>query len=171
MMLSKTELKEIAKREKRRVAFHEAAHAAVCACFGGCGRAEMWQNTAENVKNGEKAWLGRYCMFAEPGTVTVSAEMLAIGCMPAPLNWTVLLGLAGLVAEHIAAGTIDPEEIGVEIDCTISMEEASQTDMDLMGATWGISDVAEVTQLLRERWCEVELLATSLMAYPYDYRK
>jgi hypothetical protein len=65
--LTKLQSELIAEREKRQVAIHEAAHAAVCFRFGGYGVAEVWKNTAQNVKAGEKAWRGRFKMFAEPG--------------------------------------------------------------------------------------------------------
>lgn len=163
MKQTRTRLKALAKREKRKASFHEAAHAAVCARFGGCGVAEVWQNTAPNILAGEKAWLGQFKMFAAPGTLRMDEETrTALGALPVPENWRVLVGMAGLVAEHIADGETDAEEIAILIADTIDDGEASQTDLHFMGENWNLSDVAEVMQLLLNMWPDIELRVAAL---------
>jgi hypothetical protein len=81
--------------------------------------------------------------------------------LPAPKNWRVLLGLAGLVAEHIADGIVNAEEIAGLIDYTIDMDEASTTDINLMG-DWQVSDVAEALHLLCGMWPTIEREAAAL---------
>jgi hypothetical protein len=161
--LSRADLKAIAEREKRGVSFHEAAHAAIFRRYGGCGIAEVWRNTAQNVKDGQKAWLGTFKMFAEPGTMQMSDEVRkALRVLPPPDNWRVLVGIAGLVAEEILHGVTDADEIAVSIESDIGMGEASKTDMDLMGDDWNVSDVAEVLKLLLDMWPDIEREAASL---------
>lgn len=147
----------IAEREKRQAAFHEAGHSAVCLGFGGAGKAEIWRNTAQNVDAGEKAWLGHFKTFAEPGTLVIDDQTKQIlGVLPVPNNWRVLFGMAGLVAERIADGITDAEEIACSIDDAIDADEISRTDHDAIGVDWSVSDVTTVVQLLLNRWPAIE---------------
>jgi hypothetical protein len=147
----------IAEREKRRVWFHEAGHAAVCHCFGGHGLAEVWQNTAQNVDAGQSAWLGHFKTFIEPGSLVVSDEIRQLmGVLPVPNNWRVLFGMAGLVAEHVADGITDAAEIMDSIVGALMYGDVSDTDAAAMGTEWGVADVAKVVQILRDRWPAIE---------------
>lgn len=153
----------IAEREKRQIAFHEVAHAAVCQCFGGAGKAEIWPNTEQNIAAGEKAWLGHFQMFAEPETLALDEQTkLLLGVWPTPNNWRVLLGMAGLVAESMADGITDADEIACSIDDAINADEISKTDHDMMGADWSVSDVAAVVHLLLNRWPTIERDVTGM---------
>jgi hypothetical protein len=102
-------------------------------------------------------------MYAEPGTMKIDAQTrIALGVMKTPKNWRVLLGLAGIVAEQIADGVTDAEVIACAILGSIELDEASQTDMALMGEAWTVSDVAKVVQMLLKWWPEIEDHAASL---------
>jgi hypothetical protein len=163
---TKIQLKRIAEREKRQAAFHEAGHAAVCSHFGGVGKPEVWSNSSQNIKEGERAWRGKFEIFAEPGTVLIDEETnLALGLivLPAPENWRVLFGIAGLVAEYIADGVTSAEEIAYSIDDAIMMNEVSRSDLDWMGEDWEVTDVAEVLQLLLDMWPDIERNAAWLI--------
>jgi hypothetical protein len=156
-------MQEIALREKRGAAIHEAGHAYICSIFGGCGMAKIWRNTAKNVANGEKAWLGSFAIHAEPRTMEISEETRHEGgFLPTPDNWKPLLGLAGLVAEYIDEGNTDAEVILEEIHQKIEFDEVSQTDLELMGNEFQVADVSTVINLLRAGWKEVELNTQSL---------
>jgi hypothetical protein len=162
--LTKSKLKEIAAREKRRTSFHEAGHSIVCSLLGGIGIPSVWANSAQNIRSGQKAWLGTFKMYAEPGTMQIDAKIKkAHGVIKTPKNWRVLLGLAGMVAEEIADGVTDPEEIACSIECSISFEEASPTDVALIGEAWTVADVEKVVQMLLKWWPEIEANAASLM--------
>ena len=163
MSLSKSQLKAIAERERNMSAIHEAAHAGLCSKYGGVGVPSVWKNTAKNVMAGQKAWLGTFKMFAEPGTIQMNDKArIALAVLTPPDNWRVLVGMAGLVAEQIADGVTDAEEIAILIDDVIAMGEASETDVDLMGDDWKVSDVAKVLQTLLEMWPDIEREAAAL---------
>ncbi|MDO8811478.1 MAG: hypothetical protein Q7J38_05545 [Gallionella sp.] len=160
-----TRKREVAEREKRKASFHEAGHAAICSRLGGYGTAMVWRNTAQRIKTGERAWLGTFKMYFKPGTVNMDRKTkLALGVIPITKNWRVLLGMAGLVAENIADGITDADEIAGIIFDAIMVDEVSQTDKDLMGIHWRVRDVAKVVKLLQDKWPEVERVAASLTA-------
>jgi hypothetical protein len=163
--LTKDQARKLAERERRRASFHEAGHAAVCRRFMGIGVARVWRNTPKSVRAGQRAWLGRFEMYVEPGGLKLDeATRAAIGAETPPANWRVLLGLAGLVAEHVADGLTDVDEIACLIDDSIQLDEASQSDLDLMGQDWSASDVAETVRLLVDMWGLVEQHAVELTA-------
>ncbi len=156
----------LAERELRQGSFHEAGHACMCRHFGGVGVAEVWRNSKIRVKAGERAWLGTFKMYARPGAASMDAETrAALGVeFPPPENWRVLVGMAGLVAEKIADGITSVDEVFGFIRDTIDSEEASATDLHMMGSDWSESDVEQVLRRLLKLWPELEMEANSLMA-------
>lgn len=163
LKLTKGQMQEIALREKRRAAIHEAGHAYICHIFGGFGIAKIWRNTATNVANGETAWRGSFALYAEPGTMKISEEVTSkVDFLPAPDNWKPLLGMAGLVAEYIDEGNADAEVIFEEIQQKTEFDEVSETDLELMGNEFQEADVSTVINLLTAGWKEVELNAQNL---------
>jgi hypothetical protein len=131
--------------------------------MGGMGVPRVWANTAQNIRSGQKAWLGTFKIYAEPGTMQIDAQKKAHGVIKTPKNWRVLLGLAGMVAEEVADGVTDPDEIACSIECSISFEEASPTDVALIGEAWKVSDVEKVVKMLLKWWPEIEGNAAALM--------
>lgn len=94
---------------------------------------EVWRNTPSRVRAGQKTWLGTFKMYGAPGEVeTDDATKTAIGVVPAPKNWRVFVGLAGLVAEQIADGVSDS------------------------GDAWTVEDVATVLHILGEASPDIE---------------
>ena len=148
--------KIISRKEKRSTSFHEAGHAAICFRFGGSGVAQIWRNTPANIKVGQRAWLGSFVVFAEPESLMMDEVIRGIlGVVPAPENWRILLGMAGLVAEQIANDVTDAYEIYYSIKTLIGLDQVSKSDLDLMG-DWQFSDVVDVVYLLIQRWFEIE---------------
>ena len=157
--------KAIADREKRRASIHEAAHAYVCRLYGGIGQAEVWRNTDKAVANGETAWRGRFILMAEPGTADMDdATKEELGILPAPGNWKVLYGMAGLVAEQIDGGESDVDLIFEAMMLAVDLGEVSQTDLAAMGERLLIQDVAATITLLTTGWQIIEREAASLTA-------
>jgi hypothetical protein len=103
-------------------------------------------------------------MYADPGTMQMDAKTKkALGVIKTPKNWRVLVGLAGMVAEQVADGVTDAEEIACSVAGTIELDEASPTDVALMGEAWTVLDVEKVVQMLLKWWPEIEASAASLM--------
>jgi hypothetical protein len=104
-------------------------------------------------------------MYAAPGAASFSEEArLAMGVqLPPPKNWKVLLGMAVLVAEQIADGLYDVNEIATEMHEAITRDEASKTDIDLIGDEWGFDDVETVVKLLLKLWPMVQMQASALI--------
>lgn len=155
------EMMALEAREKRGAAFHEACHAAVIRHFGGYATPSIWRNESGNPD--EKAWLGTCKMFAEPGAMAIADETKAqFEIQPAPENWRVLVGLAGIVGEQLLNGATDPEEISCYWDEAIEMGELSATDMAMVGDDHQISEVETVVTILHSRWAEIEIEAEGL---------
>ena len=155
--------REVELREKKRATFHEVGHAHICRVFGGYGTPEVWRNSAKNVANGEMAWRGRFKLVAEPGTIPYDDETKQLlGILPAPENWKVLFGLAGLVAEFMADGETCSAVIFEGIHEKIAADEVSQTDLDFMGSEFDEADVSMVANILAAGWKQVELEANTL---------
>jgi len=155
--------KTIALEEKRKASFHEAAHAYVCFIYGGYGIAKVWRNSAKNVAAGQTAWRGRFELMAEPGTVEMTEEVRQLmGVLPAPKNWKILIGMAGVVAESMADGVSNPDVIFEDIQEKIYADEVSQTDLELIGKKLRMTDVSKVVKLLAAGWETIERNAKSL---------
>lgn len=146
---------QIAARELRSAAYHEAARKMVYERFGGAGDAVVWRN--ENGDPEEKAWFGQFRPRTCPEEMRTIALAFGVSAPDLPANWKVLVGIAGLVAEEILSDdTDDAGAIADALHLKISDGEASASDL----ATMGITDiesfelsyevVEEATRILRE---------------------
>ena len=155
---------EIAAREFRGTAYHEAGHLVLAQKFGALCEAFVWKNEAECVANGEKAWRGQTVMMVSPTDINYDeATRLIMGIIrPIPNNWRVLYGLAGVVSESMARGVADLDEVIANILC----EDLSETDTAAMGENWSSEDVQRTMELLSGAWEEVERVAIALMELP-----
>lgn len=141
-------LKEVAEREKRNAAFHEAGHAVILRHFGGEGQARIWPNKSGNPD--EKTWIGHFQLFDPP---------------PLPREqWGVSVGLAGLIAEYIA-DDVEFDDIGEMIDDILYTGDGiSATDATLIGDAWTLDDIEQTARLLLGVWGAVEKEAQELIA-------
>ncbi|OXI43982.1 hypothetical protein CFB84_20250 [Burkholderia aenigmatica] len=161
---------QIAARELRVAAYHEAGHKAICERFGGTGDAVVWRNRRRAPD--EAAWLGQFRMRVCPQAMHVAWSASGFQVEPLPLNWNVLFGMAGLVAEEILSGDTDDdaEVVTYNLYVRISTGQASKSDLAEMGIR-DINDfeldnevVGEGVRLLREVWATVEREAERLIA-------
>jgi hypothetical protein len=161
---------QIALRELRQAAYHEAGHKMICERFGGAGDAVIWRN--ENRAPDEAAWRGQFRMYACPEVMHRAWGAIQIQAAPLPVNWKVLYGMAGLLAEELLSGDTDDdtEVITYDVYMRISRGEASSSDLSEMGIQ-DIRDfdlsyevVGEGLRLLREMWAKVEAEAEWLIA-------
>lgn len=168
-MIDLTE-EHIAARELRSAAYHEAAHKAVYERFGGAGDAVVWKNDSGNPD--DAAWRGQFrpriCAEAMHRAWSASGVEVA----PLPSNWSVLYGMAGLLAEELLCGDTDDdaEVVAYNLYVRISCGDASSSDLAAMGIP-DTSDfdlrlevVGEGVRLLRELWAMVESEAERLIA-------
>lgn len=166
---------QIAARELRDVAYHEAGHKMLYRRFGGDGDAVVWENESRNPE--EKMWLGQFLPRTCPEMERRLALMRGATLPELPANWRVLVGMAGLLAEEILSGETD--DAGAMVDTVffrISFGEASTSDL----AQMGITDIdsceldyevgEEAVRLLREEWAavqdEAEYLIEAAAKYP-----
>ena len=159
---------QIAARELRNTAYHEAAHKMVYEQFGGAGDAVVWRNKSGNPE--ETAWRGQFRPRTCPEEMRAIARGSGFSVPDLPANWRALVGIAGLVAEEILRdGTDDAGVIADALYQRISDGEASASDL----ATVGITDiesfelrdelVEEATRILREGWQAVQQEADYLV--------
>lgn len=159
---------EIATRELRAAAYHEAAHKALYERFGGAGDALVWKNQAANPE--ERAWLGQFSPRTCPKAMREAAISRGFSPPDLPANWKILFGMAGLLAEDILRDETD--DAGVMADALffrISSGDASPSDLKEMdiadiddcGLTYEV--VEECVQLLRDVWPEVQREAEYLI--------
>jgi hypothetical protein len=152
---------QIAAKELRDAAYHEAGHKMLYRCFGGDGDAVVWKNGSANPE--EKMWLGQF----SPRTCPEVARNLALthgsNAPDLPADWRILVGMADLLAEEILSDETD--DAGVMADnlfFRISSGEASATDLAQMGVTViescevSCEVVEEAVRLLREEWAVVQ---------------
>ncbi|WP_341313737.1 hypothetical protein WN982_20640 [Paraburkholderia sp. IMGN_8] len=171
-MIELTE-EQIAARELRNAAYHEAAHKMVYERFGGAGDAVVWRNESGNPD--EKAWFGQFRPRTCPEEMRTIALASGVSALDLPSNWKMLVGIAGLVAEEILSDdTDDAGAIADAIYLKISDGEASASDL----ATMGITDidsfelryevVEEAARILREGWRVVQQEAEYLIEFATD---
>ncbi|ONY14418.1 hypothetical protein A8F23_34170 [Burkholderia cenocepacia] len=148
---------QIAARELRNTACHEAGHKMLYERFGGAGDAVVWKN--ENGNPDESAWLGQFRPRTCPELMRKAALNHGFAAPKLPANWKMLVGMAGMLADEILSGeTDDTGAMADSLFCRISFGEASASDLALMGVTdidsCGLSyDVVdEVVRMLREGW-------------------
>mgnify|MGYP003383763790 CR=1 FL=1 len=145
----------IASRELRKACVHEAGHLVVLQSFGGIGHARVWSAGADRGQD-ETAWRGACYTNAEPGTVKFPRwHRSKFGILRAPAKWKVYLGLAGLIAEAIADGETDADDVVERISFSFFMGEVSSSDAASIGERWRLHDVRRTMALLIERWNKV----------------
>lgn len=164
---------QIAARELRSAAYHEAGHKILYERFGGAGDAVVWKNESRNPD--ERAWFGQFRPRTCPEVMRNAAIASGFMAPDLPSNWKVLVGMAGLLAEDIMSGETD--DAGVLADTlffAISMGDASASDLEQMGVTdvdncgFGYETVEEAVRLLREEWRNVQQEAEELIASTAD---
>ncbi|MBC8745344.1 MULTISPECIES: hypothetical protein [Paraburkholderia] len=164
---------QIAARELRNAAYHEAGHKMLYERFGGAGDAVVWKNESGNPE--ETAWFGQFRPRTCPEVMCKTALNHGFTAPELPANWKILVGMAGLLAEDILSGETD--DAGAMADTLffrISNGEASASDLALMSVTdidsCGLSYevVEEVVRLLREGWRVVQQEAEYLMKSAAD---
>ena len=162
-----TEEQQIAVRELRKAAYHEAGHKILHARFGGAGYAVVWKNSSGNPD--ETAWLGQYRYWACPELVRKAAIENGFAFPELPMTWKMLFGMAGLVAEEIMDGETDAGAIADTLDFRISFDEVSASDLASMGITdvnnfvLSYEAVEQTVQYLLEDWAHVQQEAESLI--------
>jgi hypothetical protein len=163
--LTKKQEKILAKRERNDAAFHEAGHLIALTLFGGVGRARIWKNPKR--AHNQKAWLGHMCTIGEPGKVThePDPESPFQIITPLPARWRVIIGMAGFVAERMAAGDTDPLDIYHQLDHAIDFLYLSATDIKAIGDDWEYEDVVSTIVLLSSHWKLVELEAKHMAMF------
>lgn len=96
---------QIAARELRNAAYHEAGHKILYERFGGAGDAVVWKNESENPE--ETAWFGQFRPRTCPEEMRKAALNSGFTAPELPANWKILVGMAGLLAEDILSGETD----------------------------------------------------------------
>ncbi len=159
---------QIAARELRNAAYHEAAHKIVYERFGGAGDAVVWRNDSGNPE--ETAWRGQFRPRTRPEEMRAIALESGFSVPELPANWKALVGIAGLVAEEILCdGTDDVGVIADALHQRISDGEASASDLEMMGIrdieSYELGDelVEEATRILRDGWQAVQQEAEYLI--------
>ncbi|WP_174948394.1 hypothetical protein [Burkholderia contaminans] len=152
---------QIAARELRNTAYHEAARKMLYERFGGAGDAVVWKNESGNPN--ESAWLGQFRPRTCPEVTRTIALNHAFPAPELPANWKMLVGMAGLLAEEVLSGeTDDTGAMADTLFLRISFGAASAsdlahtgvTDIDSCGLSYEVVD--EVVQMLREGWPVVQ---------------
>ncbi|AOI60648.1 hypothetical protein WI26_24175 [Burkholderia diffusa] len=159
---------QIAARELRNAAYHEAGHKMLYERFGGAGDAVVWKNGSGNPE--ERAWLGQFRPRTCPDEMRRTALNHGFPAAELPENWMVLVGMAGLLAEDILSGeTDDTAAMADTLFLRISNGEASPSDLAHMGVTdienceLSYEVVDEAVRMLREGWPVVQKEAEYLI--------
>ncbi|KER70040.1 hypothetical protein HR51_21710 [Burkholderia cepacia] len=152
---------QIAARELRNAAYHEAGHKMLYERFGGAGDAVVWKNESGNQD--ESAWLGQFRPRTCPEEMHKVALNHGFAVPELPANWRMLVGMAGLLAEEILSGeTNDTSAMADSLFLKISFGDASASDLALMGVTdidgceLSYDEVDEVVRMLHEGWSVVQ---------------
>jgi hypothetical protein len=160
---------QLAVKELRSVAHHEAGHKVLWQQFGGAGHAFVWRRLDRGPD--EKAWCGQFRPISCPEAMQRAFLTAGILGPQLPPNWRVLVGMAGILSEELLIDqTSDTEVIAESLFSRIWMGEASATDLNLMG----IADIddfkhdyevaEEAIRLLRESWSNVQSVAECLIS-------
>jgi len=123
-------------------AYHEAGHKAILNRFGCHGEARVWSNLSGNPD--EQLWGGQ-CRFICPTVQVVIAKDLRRSAVKLklpkslipplvklPNNWSMLLGVAGMIAEEILDGIDDQYWVADPIHERIDIGDVSDTDLKAM---------------------------------------
>ncbi|WP_232490751.1 hypothetical protein [Burkholderia contaminans] len=130
---------QIAAREPRNTAYHEAGHKMLYERFGGAGDPVVWKNDSGNPD--ESAWFGQFRPRTCPEVMRAIALNHGFAAPELPANWKMLVGMAGLLAEEILSG--ETEDTGAMADSLvlkISFGEASASDLALMVSRGGVKE-------------------------------
>ncbi|MGF6180886.1 hypothetical protein ABIB42_001897 [Massilia sp. UYP32] len=159
---------QLAMRDLRLAAYHEAGHKAMYHRFGGAGDAVVWENL--NRSPDEIAWRGQFRPRTCPQVMHNTATRHGMPAADLPDNWRTLYGMAGLVAEEILRGETDPDFVAGALDIKIACGEVSASDLKSMGIT-NIADfelnseeVEQAWRFLLEDWSLVQEEAEYLIA-------
>jgi hypothetical protein len=83
---------QIAARELRKAAYHEAGRKMPYERFGGAGDAVVWKNESGNPE--ETAWLGQFRPRTCPEEMRKTALNHRFSAPELPANWKILVGMA-----------------------------------------------------------------------------
>jgi hypothetical protein len=123
---------QIASRELRDAAYHEAGHLILLQRFGGYGAAAVWKKPSSNPDEKRCNCITYVC----PQLKREQAKHLGLRAMPSlPKDWRVQWAAAGLIAEEILDGINDPRWAAERVHTRIYMHEGSDTDLENMGIT------------------------------------
>lgn len=159
---------QLAMRELRLAAYHEAGHKVMYHRFGGAGDAVVWENL--NRSPDETAWRGQFRPRTCPQVMHDTATRHGRPAVDLPDNWRALYGMAGLVAEGILGGETNPEFIAGALDIKISCGEASASDLESMEIMnindfeLNFDEVVQAWRFLVEDWSHVQNEAEYLIA-------
>lgn len=159
---------QLARRELRSAAYHEAGHKAIYHRFGGAGDAVVWRNP--NRSPDEVAWLGQFRPRTCPQIMHDIATRYGMATTDLPDNWRAIYGMAGLIAEEILSGETDPEYVAGALEHKIACGEVSASDLETMRITnvvdfeLNLDEVVQAWSFLVEDWSLVQEEAEFLIA-------
>jgi len=159
---------QLAMRELRMAAYHEAGHKAMYHRFGGVGDAVVLKSL--NRSPDETAWHGQFRPRNCPQIMRDIAIRHGMPATDLPDNWRALYGMAGLVAEEILHGETDLEFIAGALDVKIACNQVSASDLESMGITnivdfdLNSDEVEQAWRYLIEDWSLVQEEAEYLIA-------
>jgi hypothetical protein len=152
---------ETYRRERRKAALHEAAHAVLIERWGGIAEASIWENLSEDVA--QKSWLGTCHVTGAPGVIEPNS--LCPRIHRPPDDWRVLVGLAGVVAE-IYSGTMHADTTVTEMQAFLDVEELSASDAELAGCEVASHHIERTVGFVEAWWTDIQLEADLLEQYP-----
>ena len=123
------------KQDKWKAAVHESGHATASRNLGGFAKPSIFKNPAK--KRGESTWIG-VCQTT--------------GTEESPANLTVIVGMAGFIAERIEDGITNIDTMLGLMKYAVENNKLSGADKILIGEQWCIKDIEETINLLVENW-------------------
>ena len=191
-MLTSDQEVEVAARELRRAAYHEAAHKVLCERFGGSGYISLWRNDAERIQEGECAWLGRFYVVVFPWQANEERKAQGVKQVRVPEWSREYICMAGMLAEiHLEDLRVQTEYgsggakdgwlyearyVAQALRELIERGEASETDLRGMGigtlenedgeieiVGWRNRLVLTGIRMLREEWSKIVIEADHLI--------
>lgn len=153
-------------QEKIRLARHEIGHAHIVRRFGGYATAEIWRTATSS--HDERTWSGTCKIYLVPGKMTMDRKTKSLlKILPAPKNWLVLVGLAGIVGEEVGSGERDPAQIYETVNDAILSGYVSDTDLEQIEDKFCVADIAQVVKLLVEDLDQFNLEVNHLLHMEY----
>ncbi len=141
-------MNQIEAMELQRAATHEASHAAVIRCLGGLAEPHVFVNDQRTVEQGEKAFLGRCMVVADPWRQA---------------RWKICVGLAGIVGELLFVENIEADEIDMHLNLAIESDDLSQSDASAMSG-WTNRDLERTIKILQKTEGSIQEEARRLSA-------